>query len=204
VGAGWSGALVGSATAATFKIDPSRSSLVVQIFRDGVASRFAHDHVVQAKTFSGRVAYDPAAPDASSIRVEVETSTLKADDPGTRRKFSARGAPTASDVAEIEQHMKATDQLDVTRFPVITFVSTAITAQADGRYLVSGRLTIRGVTRTVEFPARVVTEDHGLRGTATLAFRQSAFGYKPFSALAGAIKNKDEVTLHIDLVALPE
>jgi polyisoprenoid-binding protein YceI len=204
VGAGCLLVLVESASAATFKVDPSRSSLVVQIVRDGVAGRLAHDHVVQATTFSGRVVHDPAAREASSIHLEVETSTLKADDPATRRKFGVRGEPSAADVVEIEQHMKAAEQLDVTRYPLVTFTSTAITAQAGGRYLVAGRLTIRGVTRTVEFPARVVMDGHALHGTATLAFKQSAFGYKPYSALMGAIKNKDEVTLHIDLMAVPE
>jgi polyisoprenoid-binding protein YceI len=204
VGVACLGAMVGSASGATFRVDPSRSSLVVQILRDGVAAKLAHDHVVQATTFSGRVVYDPAAPDGSSVGLEVQTSTLKADDPVTRRKFGVRGEPTAADVAKIEQHMKAADQLDVAKFPAITFASTAITARADGRYLVAGRLTIRGVTRTVEFPARVVMEGQVVRGTATLAFRQSAFGYEPYSALLGAIKNKDEVTLHIDIVALPD
>jgi hypothetical protein len=47
-------------------------------------------------------------------------------------------------------------------------------------------------------------EGNVFRATATLTFMQSAFGYKPYSALLGAIKNKDAVMLHIDLVAVPE
>jgi polyisoprenoid-binding protein YceI len=197
-------ALASSCHAATFKVDPSASSLVVQIFRDGVAAKFAHDHVVQATTFSGRVTYDPAAAEASSISVEVSTASLKADDPATRRKFRLAGEPTATDIADIERSMKAEGQLHVTQFPVITFTSTTITVETEGRYLVTGELTIRGVTRAVRFPAKVVMEGHALRGTATLELKQSTFGYKPYSALLGAIKNKDDVMLHIDLVAISE
>ncbi|HZN49832.1 MAG TPA: hypothetical protein VFD81_04325, partial [Methylomirabilota bacterium] len=51
--------------AGTFTIDPGQSALVVQIFKDGVAARLAHDHVVRARAFSGTVAYDPQKPDAS-------------------------------------------------------------------------------------------------------------------------------------------
>ena len=47
-------------------------------------------------------------------------------------------------------------------------------------------------------------EGNLFRATATLTFMQSAFGYKPYSALLGAIKNKDAVMLHIHLVAVPE
>ena len=198
------GGLAGPASPATFKVDPSRSSLVVQIFRDGLAAKLGHDHVVQATTFSGSVAYDPSTPALSSVAAQVHTATLKVDDAEMRRKFGLEGQPTTADVAEIEKSMKAEGQLDASRFPVITFTSTTITSEALDRYLVTGQLTIRGVTRDVQFPASAVMEGNIFRVTATLTFMQSAFGYRPYSALFGAIKNKDAVMLHIHLVAVPE
>ena len=198
------GGLAAPASAATFRVDPSRSSLVVQIFRDGVAAKLGHDHVVQATAFSGSVTYDPSAPGRSSVAAQVQTATLKADDAETRRRFGLEGQPSANDVAEIDKSMKAEGQLDVARFPAITFTSTTITPDTPDRYLVAGDLTIRGVTRAVQFPANVVMEGRVFRATATLTFMQSAFGYKPYSALLGAIRNKDAVMLHIDLVAVPE
>jgi len=198
------GGATGSASAASFNVDPSRSSLVVQIFRDGVAAKLGHDHVVQATTFSGRVTYDPSAPTLSSVAVEIQTATLKVDEAGTRRQRGLEGQPSARDVAEIERTMKAEGQLDVARFPTITFTSTTVTPQTPDRYRVTGQLTIRGVTRAVEFPANAAMEGDVFRATATLTFVQSDFGYKPYRALLGAIKNKDAVTLHIDLVAVPE
>lgn len=198
------GGATGSAPAAAFDVDPSRSSLVVQIFRDGVAAKLGHDHVVQATTFSGRVTYDPSAPTRSSVAVEIQTATLKVDEADTRRQRGLEGQPSARDVAEIERTMKAEGQLDVARFPTITFTSTTVTPQTPDRYRVAGQLTIRGVTRAVEFPASVAMEGDAFRASATLTFMQSDFGYQPYSALLGAIKNKDAVTLHIDLVAVPE
>ena len=186
---------------ASFKVDPAQSSLVVQLFKDGVAARLGHDHVVHASVFSGIVAYDPRNPEASSIRVAVEVGSLIADDPGTRRKFELAGEPSASDRAEIDTAMKADGQLAAARFPSMTFASTAIATQPDGRVLVTGRLTIRGVTNELKFPAQMSAEGARLRGRAQLKFKQSSFGYPPYSALLGAIKNKDEVILHIDLVA---
>ena len=121
------GGLAGPASAATFRVDPSRSSLVVQIFRDGVAAKLGHDHVVEATTLEGSVAYDPSAPALSSVAAQIHTATLKVDDAETRRKFGLEGQPTANDVAEIEKSMKAEGQLDVARFPAITFTSTTIT-----------------------------------------------------------------------------
>ena len=197
-------ALVSVADAGTFQVESSKSSLVAQIFRDGVASRIAHDHVVQAKSFSGRITYDPAVPSASSIGVEVNAASLKVDAPEIRRRFHLSGQPTTTDVTDIEHSMTAEGQLYVAKFPRITFTSTSITSDGHGQLLVTGHLTLRGVTRVVRFPAKVVMEGPTLRGTATLEFSQSAFGYRPYSALLGAIKNKDAVVLHIDLVAIPE
>jgi len=57
---------------ASFKVDPAQSSLVLQLFKDGVAARLGHDHVVHARVFSGTVVYDPRRPEASSVQVAVE------------------------------------------------------------------------------------------------------------------------------------
>jgi polyisoprenoid-binding protein YceI len=192
-GLGWAG---------NFTIDPGQSALVVQVFKDGVAARLAHDHVVQARAFSGTVAYDPQKPDASSIQVKVEVASLQADEPATRRKFGlAAGDPSTKDRADIEAAMKSEGQLAAERFPSISFASTSIAKQSDGRFLVAGRLTIRGVTQDVKFPVQIATEGGLLRGRGQLTFKQSSFGYQPYRAALGAIKNKDEVVLHIDLAA---
>lgn len=191
----------GPGLAATFQIDPAQSALVLQLFRDGAAAKLAHDHVVHASRFSGTVAYDPRDPTASSIRVEVEVGSLVADDPGRRRAFKLDGELSASDRAAIDKAMKAEGQLAADRFASITFASTAVTVQTDSQYWVTGRLTIRGVTNELGFRAGIVVEGTRLRGRAQLKFKQSSFGYRPYSALLGAIKNKDEVILHVDLVA---
>ncbi len=111
VGLGWAG---------SFTLEPGQSALVVQVFKDGVAARLAHDHVVQARAFSGSVAYDPQKPDASSIQVKVDVGSLVADEPATRRKFGlAAGDPSAKDRADIEAAMKSDGQLAAERFPSI-------------------------------------------------------------------------------------
>jgi len=189
---------------ASFKVDPSQSSLILQVFKDGVAARLGHDHVVQAGAFSGTATYDPRNPDGASIRVEVEVRSLIADDPGTRRKLGLSGELSARERAEIDAAMKADGQLAAARFPAVTFTSTTITQRADGRYSVTGKLTIRGVTNEVRFPAEMTLEGADLRGRAQLPFKQRSFGYQPYSALLGAIKNKDDVVLHVDLVAAPQ
>jgi len=198
------GAFANAAQATTFTIDQARSMLVLQLFRDGVAAGLGHDHVVRATRFSGLVSFDPKTPESASIRVDVDAAALKADEPSTRSRFSVSGAPTASDIAEIETSMKSERQLYVSKFPRITFGSDRITREASGRYQVAGQLTIRGVTQPVRFPATVRMEGDVFRATATIEFLQTSFGFQPYRAALGAIKNRDAVVLHVDLTATPQ
>jgi polyisoprenoid-binding protein YceI len=193
----------GAAWGATLRIDPERTRLALQLFRDGVGSALAHDHVVEATEVGGVVEYDPARPDASAIVVEVRTASLRVDEPAARRRLGVEGDLSDGQRADVAKAMRAPDQLDVARYPTIRFVSTRAVAEGEGRLRLTGRLTLRGVTREITFPATVTRESGALRGRATLTFLQPSFGYRPYSALLGAIRNKDEVTLHVDLVARP-
>lgn len=194
----------GAAWGATYRVDPERTRLVLQVFRDGVGSGLAHDHVVEATEVGGTVEYNAARPADSAVVVEVRTASLRVDDPAARRRLGAAGGELSdSQRADVDRAMRAPEQLDVARHPTIRFASTRVVAEGNGRLQVTGRLMLRGVTREVTFPATVAVESGTLRGQATLTFLQSSFGYRPYSALLGAIRNKDEVTLHIDLVARP-
>ncbi len=193
----------GVAWGAAFRIDAGRTRLAVRLYRDGLGSRLAHDHVVEATEVTGRVEYDAGQPGASSIVVEVRAASLRVDEPAARRRLGLEGDLSDSQRADVDKAMRAPDQLDVAQHPTIRFASSQVAPEADGRLRVSGQLTLRGVTHDVSFPATVALESGALRARATLTFLQSSFGYRPYSALLGAIRNKDEVTLHIDLTAVP-
>jgi polyisoprenoid-binding protein YceI len=193
----------GVAWSGTFRIDSERTHLVVRVYRTGMGSGLAHDHVVEATEVTGRVEYDVAQPEASSIVVEARTASFRVDEPAARRRLGVEGDLSDSQRADVNKAMRAPDQLDVAQHPTIRFASTRVAPEGDGKLHVTGQLTLRGVTREVSFPATVALESGTLRGRATLTFLQSSFGYRPYRALLGAIQNKDEVTLHVDLVANP-
>src|SRR5882724_4459850 len=53
--------------------------------------------------------------------------------------------------ADRDAHLKSADFLDVEKFPTLSFKSTGVAGSKDGELLVTGDLTIHGVTRSVEF-----------------------------------------------------
>lgn len=184
---------------ATYTLVPGKSHLVAQLFKAGAGSRFAHDHVVQARAVSGQVRVDPLKPGRSSIQVRVKTASLQADDPALRRKYGLKGALSPADRRKVEANMRSADQLNTARHRWITFTSSRVVPRGPGRFQVTGKLTIRGVGRVVTLDVRAAVSGQTFRGTGKLLIRQSAFGYKPYSAMLGLVKVRDVVTLRIQL-----
>lgn len=190
--------------AAPYKVDPAKSQLVVQVFKEGVASSLAHDHVVQATQISGTIEYDPASVTTSSIQVEAKSASLQADAPALRKQFGLTSELGEDDRKQVEANMKGEDQLNVAKYPTISFKSTGITVgTTPGDVLVKGNLTLRGVTKAVSFPAKVKMDGANFVGEGKLKIKQNDFGYEPYSALLGAIKNQNEVVLNLKVVGVP-
>ncbi len=174
------------------------------VFKAGIGSGVAHDHVVRAAEFSGKLRIDPASPAESSIAVTVRAASLVPDEPTVREKFKVAKELSESDRQKVRKTMEGEDQLSIVKFPEITFVSKRIEMEGTGRVRVSGIFTLHGVSREVSFPAAVSVADGTFHSSGTLEFKQSEFGIKPYSALLGTIRNQDTVRLHFDLVAVAE
>jgi polyisoprenoid-binding protein YceI len=186
-----------------YTVDPARSTLVVQLFKTGIGGPLAHDHVVHATQYTGQIQVDLTDPTRSIVTIEVHTAALQADAPALRQQYGLTKALSEKDRQEVQAHMQGAGQLDVARYPTIQFRSTKITQQADGQYIVTGDLTLHGVTQSVTFPVQGEVQAGLLHGRGSFRLLQSRFGYKPYSAFLGAIKNQDEVLLHFDIVAVP-
>ena len=190
----------GTAGAADWHLDLPHSELVVQTFIAGIASRFGHDHVVHATEVTGQLQFDPEA-GTGTLQMTVHTASLKADEPRLRAKYKLDKVLDADEIAQVEHAMKGEDQLDVKRYPTMTFQSLQLHKQPDGSYLVDGKLTIHGRTQQVHFPAQVDVRGDRMAAKAQLRFKQSSFGYEPYSAMLGALKLKDEALMTVLLVA---
>jgi polyisoprenoid-binding protein YceI len=183
----------------TYRLQARKSSLVAHLLKGGVAAGLAHDHVVAARRVSGTIVFDPEQPQRSAIRIRVDARSLDPDPPALRRKYGMQSILDRDDRREVARNLHGRDQLHTSKYPRLTFVSTAVSRMKRDAYRVSGKLTLRGVTRKTAFRARVVRKQGILRATAHVRLRQSDFGYQPYSAALGTVKVKDEVTLNIYL-----
>lgn len=198
----WSAVVVCADAGPASTIDPTRSAFVVQVFKAGAGALLAHDHVVRATLDTGQIHFDRDTPANSSVTITVQAASLKVDEAEVRKKYNLPPL-SEKDRRQIQETMLSPSQLDAAQYPLIQFASTQIAAQTDELYTIMGDLTLRNITRTVSFSARIEPDQQTLHVSGSLRFNQSSFGYKPYSALFGAVRNQDEVVLHFDLVASP-
>ncbi len=106
---------------------------------------------------------------------------------------------------KLNGHLKSGDFFETDKFPTASYEITKVTSVAEGDYntLLDGNLTIKGITRPVQFKANVSVKQGGEVSIATEPkdISREEFGVK-FQAPAqnGVIKN--EVTLQINVKAL--
>ncbi|HEY0249962.1 MAG TPA: YceI family protein [Kofleriaceae bacterium] len=81
-------------------------------------------------TLEGTVEYDPAKPEASTINVSIDATSID-----TREE-------------KRDAHLKSADFFDTEKFPKITFVSKSVKKTDDG-FAATGDLTMHGVTKEV-------------------------------------------------------
>jgi hypothetical protein len=168
--------------AQTRSINLEKSTLTVFVYKSGLFSAFADDHVIRAPIASGSLS--EAVP--LSIEIDVRAASLKVLDPKL-----AEGRRM-----EIQTRMLSPEVLDTEKYADITFVSTTVVPAGVDKWTVTGQLTIHGQTRTITFP--VTRQDGTYRGTVPLIQRD--FGISPISIGGGTVKVKDEVKVQFEIV----
>jgi YceI-like domain len=174
--------LILSALAAAQSQDtaPQHSAITIRVFKAGLFSGFAHNHLVVAPIAHANV--NPAGPAAEIMVIAKE---MKVTDPDIPEK----------DRAEIQSTMLGPKVLDPEKFPEIHFKSSRIEQTSAQHYRVAGILELHGVKH--EITLEVTGEPSHYHGATKL--KQSEFGIKPISMGGGSIKIKDELELEFDV-----
>jgi len=81
-----------------------------------------------------------------------------------------RAASLETHHQERDEHLRSADFFDVERHPEIVFVSSKVDVTDDGSLLLAGGLTIKGITRPVEFAGAYRGAGIGLDGRERIGF----------------------------------
>lgn len=108
---------------------------------------------------------------------------------------------TWSDNDRLTAHLKNDDFFDVPNHPVTTFVITSVDPGVSGKHTVTGNLTLRGVTKSISFPADIHIADDAMTVQAEFAINRKDFNVN-YSGRADDLI-RDNVVIKLDLNATP-
>ena len=123
-----SGLTLQAQNAKKWNVDKSHASVNFSInhFFSAVTGKF--------KDFSGDVVFEPTDLKGSKVNFEIVVSSINTDD------------------EERDSHLQSDDFFNAKKYSTIKFVSTGFKKVSDTEYTVTGKLTMRGVTKTITLP----------------------------------------------------
>ena len=169
-----------AAAADTYKIDPEHGTVIYRVTHFGVGNAYGRFNKP-----TGTVVLDSADPSKTKFEFEVKTENLD----------------TAND--QRDKHLQSPDFFDAKQFPTISFKSTSVKSDGENKYLVTGDLTLHGVTKSITVPITKTGEsDTGRMGyrsgwEATTSLKRSDYGMTGMQGPVG-----DEVNLVISFEAV--
>jgi polyisoprenoid-binding protein YceI len=175
---------------------PSLAPLTWEIDAGHTTASFSVKHMMVTNvqgTFgkvSGTIEYD--GNDVSTLAADVKIDATSIDTNNERR----------------DTHLRSADFFDVENHPVITFKSKSARKVADGRFELTGDLTMRGVTKEVvldvEGPTPAINAGRVFKigASAVTSVNRQDYGLKWNRAIeAGGVTVGDEVKIRLEIEA---
>lgn len=156
----------------------------VLTFKEGLLSKVAHDLALSLERFE-------VFTDGERIEGTFHADSLRVEG-AMRSGVVDPGALSDGDKREIGVNLRE-KVLHTDAHPLAQLEATA--RRANGRYEVEGKLTLAGKSADVKFEV----EEHDGRWRGEVVLEPSRWGIRPFKALLGAIKLKDQVVVRFDL-----
>ncbi len=188
-----------------YRFNDQQSLLYVQVFKDNstLGARFAHNHAIRSTNWTGVLERIGAGTDCR-VSLELPVEGLVVDEPQMRRRVGYDDDIADNQRAEIRGHMLADNQLNINEHSTMTFEGTQCSGADNdrGTLAIDGRLTIRGASKNVRMNMqyRLINGTLYLRGE--LGITHSDFGFRPYSAFAGSVRNQENMTLGFDFQSI--
>ncbi|NWG39144.1 MAG: YceI family protein [Hydrogenophilaceae bacterium] len=168
------------ATAGNWSIDDARSKIGFQYQAMGATLDG------EFPQYMADIELDPAKPDQAQITLDVTTAKTDAGNPDATAEV---GSPLF---------------FDSRRYPTARFASSRIQPQGNGRFLVEGKLSVKGITRPAGIPVMLKTEGKNQRLTGT--FKLNRLDYRIGEGMwadTSALANEVKVAFSLLLVPKP-
>jgi hypothetical protein len=175
-------------------VDTEKSLIVIEVHRGGRLARLGHEHMVASHDVRGRI-----APDEGRADLVIPLDSLTVDEVSLRAEAGLDPALPQQAIEGTRRNM-LDKVLESAHYPLARVRVIRDAAQAD---LLHIALTVHGITRNMDVPARITPQGNGVLTEGRISFRQSEFGIVSFSVLGGALQVEDRVDLRFHITAAP-
>lgn len=195
----------GAAGAIDYVVEPGTSTLAILVYKDPdtIAAGASHDHVIAAQGWTGFITWSQGDNSGCKVTFDVPVSGLSPDQPALRQRYGLASVLSEGQRSDVKKNMLSSGQLDASKHPKMRFDAKSCSG-ASGTVTVKGALTIRGVTKAVSIPLQVAATDATFTAKGNLTIKATDFGFEPYTAGFGALKNKNEMKLIVDVTARPK
>jgi polyisoprenoid-binding protein YceI len=176
-----------------FKLDPAQSKFIAHALRGGLLWFKGHEHLVAAREFTGEAQLSPDNITPASLQLTVKTDSM----------VETSDAFTEPQKQIINKELREI-VLEPAKYPEIVFKSTDVKGKSlgNGQYdlKIGGELTLHGVSRRIEIPAKVTVTGNDLRAVGEFSIDRGDFNVKATSAFHGMVRVRDKVKFTFDIV----
>jgi polyisoprenoid-binding protein YceI len=186
-----------------YKVDHTKSYLLVAVDKTGLFSFAGHQHAALATEWSLESSIDAAHLNSAAVTIKIPVASLIVDTAEARRLAGLGPGPSPDEVRKVQDTMLGPEVLDAANYPTIEFTSSSVAADVS-QLRVTGRFLMHGQTREITVPIRYTRNPDGsLAFSGEFQLRQTDFGIKPVSVGMGTVKVKNEVRIQFAVTVLP-
>jgi polyisoprenoid-binding protein YceI len=147
----------------TYKVVATSSSM------EWTAKKVTGKHNGYVKVINGDLTLDGANVKGGSFEIDLTSMTVEdIKDPGSNGKLLG--------------HLKSDDFFSVEKYPTAKFVIASVTPKSGSTYTVKGKVTIKGITQDIEFPADIAFQGKDMTATAKIKLDRTKFDIRYRSA----------------------
>lgn len=155
----------------TYIVSPTKSTV------QWTGTKLAYGHTGLIDIKSGELSVEGKKITAGSFMIDMATIKETGEDIDQEKAIQLAG------------HLMSPDFFDAAAFPTSSFAITSV-EEADGKYTISGNLTIKGVEKNISFPAKVEADGKKLIADAEFIINRNDWGVSYGSGASGAVADQ--------------
>ncbi len=174
--------IVGSspAQALEWSVNPQKSQICFEASGSGYTANGAFNR------YKAEIEFDPDIPEQTVVNVLLDMHSV------------------STGTTDVDQTLQSADFFDPAKYPTAQFVARSAKLDGDGKYVLNGRLTLKGITKPISLPFSIDIKSGNATVKAETVINRLEFGVGPESVAGLAVDKNVKLTINLTAVKLTD